>query len=74
MEEKKYEVPKGRLPKWCPFCYATDAIKWPEFRINFIEMRYFCDGEDRGACGEHHQVFCTRCDEEIRREDVYEVE
>lgn len=72
--EKKYEAPKGRLPQWCPFCYATDAVKWDEFRVNFIEMRYFSEGEDKGSCGEHHQVFCTRCDEEIREEDVFEAE
>jgi hypothetical protein len=73
-EERKYVVPDGRLPEWCPFCYATDAVKWDEFRVNFIVMRYFSEGEDRGACGDHLQVFCTRCDEEIREEDARDAE
>ena len=72
--DRKYDAPKGRIPEWCPFCYAQDAVKWTEFRVDFTEMRYFDGKNDKGECGQSHKVFCTRCDEEIREEDVWEVD
>ena len=60
-----------QVPVACPFCIATDNVNWSEFKVQFYEEHYV----DSGNIGERVLeegivVFCTRCGEHIRPEDM----
>jgi hypothetical protein len=61
------------VPSECPFCRAVDGKFWREFKVVAAEPFY----ADAGNMTTHSSnlpmelhVFCTRCEEEIRPEDV----
>lgn len=61
-----------RVPAVCPFC-ELEGFTWDEFKVHAIDIHYF-DGAthtlDPKVIDEQIMVFCTRCEEEIRAEDV----
>jgi len=67
----KREV-EQRTPKQCPFCWEVDKVVWREFEVVAAPVVYF----DRETDSIHDTnekritVTCTRCEEEIRPEDV----
>ncbi len=61
------------VPHECPFCRAIDEISWKEFKV-YIAYPFYFDAqlkkvvEADGGVPEY-RVMCTRCSEDIRRED-----
>lgn len=60
-----------RVPAKCPMCDKIEGIEWTEFKVYAADAFYVVDGilKER-IVDEKINVFCTRCDEEIRPEDV----
>lgn len=61
---------KSELPKLCPFCNRIDGVEWSEFKVRIIEDAYFDSETSRFVQhGEDFEVYCSRCEEHLRRED-----
>jgi hypothetical protein len=58
-----------RVPKKCPFC-DIEGMTWSEFQVHASDVYYFDRELGNRVIDEKISVFCTRCDEEIRAEDV----
>jgi len=71
-EEAKKELLNKRVPEVCPFCKSIDEIEWTEFDVFLGEKFYFEKRKDYNTKVREVdiRVFCTRCDEEIREEDL----
>ena len=70
-ERTKRELMDGRIPKKCPFC----DVDWYEFKVQFFEGQYYDESKKtlhERVIDDGVTVFCTRCEEEIREEDVNE--
>lgn len=65
-------IVERRVPSRCPFCWRIDEVEWQEFKVVAAEPFYVDEKrERRRSLGEDFvMVTCTRCDEEIREEDV----
>lgn len=65
---------RKELPKRCPFCWKIDEVEWNEFKVRKWFERYF----DAGTLNyskirdEGFDLFCTRCEEHIRKQDISE--
>ena len=61
-----------RVPNKCPFC-AANGVDWDEFKVHLASVHYY-NGTTRVLDGkirdEEIYVFCTKCEEEIRPEDI----
>lgn len=70
---EKQELLKERIPDCCPFCKEIDAVQWTEFEVYLSDKFYFTSGMAAAKAkpiGAGITVFCTRCEEEIRKEDI----
>lgn len=64
---------RSAIPKRCPFCAAQDVV-WKEYRVRTFVERYF-DGDTGNFAAPRDEgvdVWCTRCEEHIRQEDMIE--
>lgn len=59
-----------RVPVECPFCRGGDGVSWDEFRVLVGDVGLVAGGVWRRDVDVACQVWCTRCDEEVRPEDV----
>jgi len=61
------------VPSECPFCREVDGKFWREFEV-FAATPLYVDVERRVSRPSLHGlrvlVICTRCEEEIRSEDI----
>lgn len=71
MDSEQRSAMEKRVPKICPFCKNGDNIEWTEFKVNVGRM-YYVDGKEvnNAWLSPTIQVFCTRCEEEVREEDL----
>ena len=69
--DEQQELLDARAPNCCPFCKDIDDVTWTEFEIALGDKFYFnTQDKSRHKIGASIVVFCTRCDEEIRAEDI----
>ena len=64
----------GKMPKRCPFCWETSDTMWREFKVRTYVERFF-DADTNGFSAprdESFEVWCSRCGEHIRPEDIKE--
>jgi hypothetical protein len=67
----KQQLLTERVPAECPFCRNIDNVSWTEFKVHLADVGFVqAGGVWQKTIGEAINVFCTRCDEEIRVEDI----
>jgi hypothetical protein len=72
LNDEQLALLEQRLPDRCPFCYDIDGVSWDEFGINLGKSLWISKGQtEAGYRDEFIQIFCSRCNEEIRQEDVH---
>lgn len=72
IQEEQEELMQKRIPAFCPFCERIDAVLWHEFEVTLGTKFYFSTDKPtkKHTIGASIVVFCTRCDEEVREEDL----
>ena len=71
VEQQDAEKVLKRIPKNCPFCKNIDNVAHDEFEVRVAYPFYSTSGFWKRSSQEPHiGVFCTRCLEEIREEDI----
>jgi hypothetical protein len=71
IEEQDIALVKKRIPHECPFCRNIDNVSTEDFKVLVAYPFTSTDGAWRRNAHEPEvTVFCERCEEEIRPEDI----
>jgi len=69
--KEQQELLDKRVPEHCPFCKDIDDVTWTEFEVALGNKMYFNKSDkSESIISANITVFCTRCDEEIREDDL----
>lgn len=71
MTTEKERLFNMRVPAECLFCRSIDDTQWTEFEVYLADrILYDAATGERTVSGASIRVFCTNCEEEIRKEDI----